>query len=42
MVFVKTSGLKELSFRKKWGATKAEVKEVIDEGNAKLMALRNP
>ena len=30
--------LKELNFRKKW-ATKAEVKEVTDESNAKLMAL---
>jgi len=31
--------LKELSFRKKW-ATKAEVKEITDESNAKLMALQ--
>jgi len=30
--------LKELNFRKKW-STKAEVKEVTDENNAKLMAL---
>jgi len=30
--------LKELNFRKKW-ATKAEVKEVSDESNAKIMAL---
>jgi len=30
--------LKELNFRKKW-ATKAEVREITDESNAKLMAL---